>query len=170
MTGEFDIGIDPMTQCDDNIGLNSVVNGDRRVAWVFEKNLSRYMINKATKGGFKFLPIYPTLTSKDAKVRIKGLTEGGWSKITNLEKLVGGEMMLYNPKFPKQAKAARKELRRRDGYWHQTKPKSDIHMARLMGYGEKYIIPFVKKEFPSFNIDEYIEKNPRNLFLETINK
>lgn len=159
-------GIDPMSVGSDKEGIKSIIDTKRRVAWVSDSD-----IEKAPKG-FGIIKMYDlnNPNSDSGKVgmeKTKFLTNGNdrtW--INYMTKFVDNEYLLYNKKYKKQAILAHKEFIKRGGFWNQTNPESDIYLARLMGYGEEYIVPYIRKYFPNFDVENYIKENPRKEALD----
>jgi|TARA_R110002167_G_scaffold211324_3_gene415850 hypothetical protein len=142
--------------------IEYLLNKKRRVAWVdkkFDETHDEFVKRMDSKG---LIPIkLYDIKSDIAKDKIKELSNGGWSEFGS-NRQVDNEYLVYLPNYKEQAELAHKELLRRGGWWYQTEPVADIYLARLMGYGEQYIIPYIRKYFPDFDVYEYIEKNPRN--------
>jgi hypothetical protein len=156
-SAEADTGIDPMSVTSDEKSFYSLNQKLRRVAWV---NLDADDIVKARSMNLGLIKMYDTnipKESKIAKTKIDDLSKHGWSKI-GAENIVDMEYLIYIKKFKKQAEAAHNEFLKRQGWWKQENAVDDIYLARLMGYGEQYIIPFIRKNYPNFDVDTYIEK------------
>lgn len=142
----FDTEFDPMSLGYSWQDINSIINKQRRIAWVIAADLSEYMIRKANRCDYlNWLQIY----DKESKTFNNRVRRYGIN-------FVKSEHMIFISGYEKQAQAAKEELLRRDGYWTLTFPEADINMARLMGYGESYIIKYIEKHYPEFNINNYI--------------
>jgi hypothetical protein len=142
--------------------IDSLLNKKRRVAWVdanFGESKDEFEKRMESKG-LKSIKLY-NINDDIAVTKIKELSEGGWSEMAATRQ-VDSEYIVYLPKYEEQAKLAHKELIRRGGWWTVTEPESDIYLARLMGYGEEYIVPYIRKYHPNFDVDDYIKQNPRN--------
>lgn len=157
-------GIPPMSVTSDSDSIKSVYNRNRRVAWV---NLEK-MFKVADE--FDVIKMYDlndpgSVSGKVGHEKIKELSGyGNWGNYAY--PYVNKEYLLYNGKYEKQAIAAHKEFLKRGGWWYETNPVDDIYLARLMGYGEEYIVPFIRKYFPDFDVDTYIKENPRKEALD----
>lgn len=143
-------------------GIDSLLSKKRRIAWVDKRfdETNEEFNQRMNKLGLETIKLYD-IDDDVAKDKIKELSEGGWG-VSGATRQVDGEYLVYLPKYKEQAELAHKELLRRGGWWYQTEPEADIYLARLMGYGEEYIVPYIRKYFPDFDVDGYIQKNPRN--------
>lgn len=177
-----DTGIDPTTLIDDERVIRSVIDKKRRVGWGNQRYLNiRWsdgvntidlrnsakkpdIIQEAEDKGFKFLPLF------DDGVE-SGVGKEKYKKLSELPKeVVEDDVLVYNPDYHGQALAAKRELLRRGGFWYESGgPVHGIYLARLMGYGEEYIRPFIRRQFPWFDVDDYMRKHSRERLLEWVN-
>lgn len=151
-------GIHPKEATTVHDSIVGIQKGDRRVAWV---DLTKEEAENLR--GVGILKMYDDLDSKVAKAKIKKLSQGGWG-LKGATLFVDREYLIYMPNYKDQALEAKKEFMRRGGWWTENGNTAEqgIYLARLMGYGEEYIVPHIKKYYPSFDVEKYIEKNPRN--------
>jgi len=164
---QFNLEKDGIEPGIDTKGFQSLLDGKRRVAWVDRSGVCggtyngthEEYVDEMGELGLGVIKLYD-ITDDIAKAKIKHLGGGGKDKwATNL---VDNEYIAYLPEYEDQAKLAYEEFRRRGGWWNQTEPEPDIYLARLMGYGEEYIVPYIRKYHPNFDVESYIEENPRN--------
>lgn len=147
-------------------GIDSLLSRKRRIAWVdagfgeTQEDFTKRMESK----GLKVIKLYD-INDDIAKNKIKELSSGGWGE-SGATRQVDSEYIVYLPEYEDQAKLVYEELRRRGGWWTVTEPEADIYLARLMGYGEQYIVPYIRKYHPDFDVDNYIKQNPRNKVLK----
>lgn len=141
-------------------GYQTLLDGQRRVAWVDGSSDQDKYVNKIKGLGLDVIKLYD-INDDIAKAKIEELSGNGWGK-EGATNLVDNEYIAYLPEYEDQAKLAYEELRRRGGWWNVTEPEADIYLARLMGYGEEYIVPYIRKYHPNFDVESYIEENPRN--------
>lgn len=160
---EYADGIDPMSVTDDQKGIDSILDNKRRVAWI-----SSNIDQSELPNGYSIIKMYDfdNVESESARVGMSkcDVCDSEFSK-NFMYSIAQKEHLIFNNKYKKQAMLVHKELLRRGGFWYQTNPESDIYLARLMGYGEEYIVPYIRKYFPDFDVDGYILKNPRELTL-----
>jgi hypothetical protein len=164
---QFNLEKDGIEPGRDANGHQTLLDGQRRVAWVDRSGVCGGTYNgthddyvdemgKLGLGVIKLCDI----TDDVGKAKISSLSKNSSEKWST--DLVDNEYLAYLPEYEDQAKLAHKELRRRGGWWLQTEPEPDIYLARLMGYGEEYIVPYIRKYHPNFDVESYIEENPRN--------
>lgn len=160
---QFNLPIDGVKPASNEVrGIDSLLSKKRRVAWV-DSNIgeSKDEFEKRMESkGLKAIKLYD-IKDSIAVAKIKELSESGWGELASTRQ-VDSEYIVYLPEYEEQAKLAQEELRRRGGWWTITEPESDIYLARLMGYGEEYIVPYIRKYHPNFDVDDYIQQNPRN--------
>jgi hypothetical protein len=156
-------GVDPMSLSPEVINKKSVLSDRRRVAWVDVYD------DFTPPSGYSMIKMFDldNPNSESGKVGIRKIKDlGRVNSMSWALKFINGEYILYNDKYKGQAEKAHREFIKRGGWWNQTDPKSDIYLARLMGYGEEYIVPYIRKYFPTFDVESYIKENPRKETLD----
>ena len=136
-------------------GYQTLMDGERRLAWVDQGKAEL-----AESDGLGVMKLY-TQGEPIYWKKVAELSDGGWG-VKGASNFIDSEAIVYLPEYEDQAKLAYEELRRRGGWWTVTDPESDIYLARLMGYGEEYIVPYIRKYHQDFDVESYIEENPRN--------
>jgi hypothetical protein len=158
----YDKGVERKDMTSEKQKIWSVLDGRRRVAWVFltlaEKDAVKLAKNSSAIGIMK---MYPDLESEAAKKRIDSI--GGHKEH------VAGEALVYRKGYENQAKAVREMLLSKGGSWKYEDAEEDIAFLRLLGYSKGCIQKHIKGTYPHFDGDEYRRQNDRREFLKSIN-
>jgi len=144
-----------------NASTQTVADDKRLAGWgnVNEINNVFGSVKEMAKKGFKAIRF-------SKKTRDKKIKEGV------LEFFVEDERIIYKdtPEGKNVAKALRKDLEQRGGFWTLSTPERDIATARLANYRESEIKEYINTNHPDFDYDAYNSQNSRSNFLNDAKK
>lgn len=161
----FDKGVDRKDMTSEKQKIWSVLDGRRRVAWVFLTLADEEVVEMAkNSSAVGIMKMYPGLKGKVALKRIKSLGD-----IENAKMHVAGEVLVYRKGYENQARAVKKMLLSKGGSWKYEDAEEDIAFLRLLGYSKGCIQNHIEATYPHFDGDEYRRKNDRREFLRSIN-